>query len=313
MFCESRTLKLIACSFLTWICLGAVFVVGVDAHSINSLTTSSGVVFSVWDEQPSLPAPTVIILSDTATLSLTNPDFIQSGAILADNGFVCVSLNVPGYNAFGAGDTGGLDKWREYSDAETDFVANFNEQVSDVLDYLIESNYTNSTQVAAIGTSKGGFLALQYMATDPRIQVGAVFAPVTDLARLTEFTGAEQDPFVQNLALSNLANDLAGRPIWISIGGDDPRVGTDAAEGFAAAVETAAQAGNLANLLELHLDPEVTTHITPPGSAEAAAEWILFNINYAAAPEPSSAALLSTSLLIFVPLMSRRRACRLRK
>jgi hypothetical protein len=66
-------------------------------------------------------------------------------------------------------------------------------------------------------------------AADPRFRVVAALAPVTDLARLTDFRGLEDSPIVRSLALVRRSETLAGRRIWIAIGNHDERVGADSA------------------------------------------------------------------------------------
>ena len=55
----------------------------------------------------------------------------------------------------------------------------------------------------------------------------ASFAPVTDLSALSEFKSTSEYQLVKKFNLINRANDLAGRKIWIIIGDQDKRVGTD--------------------------------------------------------------------------------------
>lgn len=172
----------------------------------------------------------------------------------------------------------GLAGWRYRIDRDQkNFIANLNTEISQVLNYLIEQGYTDSEKISACGTSRGGFIALHYAASDQRIKSVAAFAPVTDLAVLNEFKGTEQEPAVCNLALTKQAQNLAGRAVWLAIGDRDKRVGTDSAIAFARSVWHATKNnGNQAGL-QLHILSEPQGHTTPAGAPKQAAEWILKN------------------------------------
>ena len=57
-------------------------------------------------------------------------------------------------------------------------------------------------------------------------------SPVTNLLVLTEFSGIGEQQ-VRGLNAAHLAEKLAGRAVWLSIGNDDARVGTDDCIAFA--------------------------------------------------------------------------------
>ena len=101
------------------------------------------------------------------------------------------------------------------------------------MDYLITNGYTDPAKTNVCGTSRGGFAALHFAASDARVKCVAAFAPVTDLAVLSEFDGVGQKLSVRALALTEQTKNLAGRNIWLVIGDRDKRVGTDSAIDFA--------------------------------------------------------------------------------
>src|SRR5205823_4645299 len=70
-------------------------------------------------------------------------------------------------------------------------------------------------------------VALDWAAADARVGAVAAFAPVTDLLVLREFHGMEKHAATKALDLREHAGKLAGRPIWVCIGNNDERVGTD--------------------------------------------------------------------------------------
>ncbi len=77
------------------------------------------------------------------------------------------------------------------------------------------------------------------------------------------------------LSLESQAESLAGRPVWIVIGDQDERVGTDRAIAFAQKLTAASRQKNLASRIELSVLPEPRGHTTPRGSSRRAADWIL--------------------------------------
>jgi len=81
-------------------------------------------------------------------------------------------------------------------------------------------------RVFVAGTSRGGLSALHAAAADPRIRAAAAFAPVTDLASLTEFASVAALPITRRSCAAALVERLADRPVFITIAANDPRVGT---------------------------------------------------------------------------------------
>ena len=96
----------------------------------------------------------------------------------------------------------------------------------------------------------------------------AAFAPVTDLAALSEFAALTDNPLVRRLALTHGTEALAGRAAWIIIGDADARVGTDKVVAFAHALAAASPAGNVT----LRVAPVPGHHSLPQWHVEAA-EW----------------------------------------
>jgi len=229
----------------------------------------------LWGTQVHYPAPTLLVFSATIDESLDNPYFRQCGNALAEQGYLLVSLDLPGHGIDQRkGEPGGLGAWRVRSDQDEDFVAPFTANVTKVLDYLIESGYTDPDRIAACGTSRGGFIALQCAAADPRIKATAAFAPVTDLMALREFSGASNIDHVANLSLLSRAESLAGRSLWIAIGDRDDRVSTDATVAFARQVTNVSLAREKPADVTLIVQPEPKGHTTPKGAPEEAAKWI---------------------------------------
>ena len=144
---------------------------------------------------------------------------------------------------------------------------------SQVLDFLIRNGYTDSNRIAACGISRGGFMAIHFAAADSRVQCVAALAPVTDLRVLTEFSGMKNESLARSLSVMNVADKLAGRGVWIYIGNDDERVGTDDAIAFTRLVARRAIATKQRANVKLTVDALEGHGVGLPPHFEAA-EWI---------------------------------------
>jgi pimeloyl-ACP methyl ester carboxylesterase len=168
-----------------------------------------------------------IVFAADIDMSLTGDGIVPISQQLAHAGFSVASLDLPSHHA--GEEPFGLEGWRSRIEAgETEIFTNFCDDVSAVLDDL------NATKVSAIGVSRGGYAVAICAARDERIQNVAMLAPVTDLTRLREFSGAALDPAI--FGLGRYAPILATRTVLIRIGRTDQRVGTDAAIALARSI-----------------------------------------------------------------------------
>jgi len=158
--------------------------------------------------------------------------------------------------------------WRHRVDRRQDFVKPFVRRLSSVLSHLIDNGHTDAKRIAACGTSRGGFLAVHFAAADHRVRCVAAFAPVTELTKLREFKGAENNGLAKRLSLVNHVDKLAKRSAWIVIGDQDARVSTDSAIALARRLSAAKC------VVQLHVMPEPRGHTTPKGAPEMAARWL---------------------------------------
>jgi dienelactone hydrolase len=245
------------------------------AGPAQTLSTRSGVRFGIWPGKPKAPAPTLFIFAATINETLDDPYFRQSGNVLGERGYLCVSVDLPCHGQERRPDEPeGLAGWRKRCDRGEDFMEEFTARARAVLDYLVEEGLAEPKRVAACGTSRGGFAALHFAASEPRVKCVAAFAPVVDLRALAEFKGAEARPLVRTLDLMSRADDLAGRAFWLTIGDRDERVGTDHVIAFARRVTTCSLAKQKPALVDLHVLSEPRGHTTPAGAPQDAAEWI---------------------------------------
>lgn len=254
---------------------GTIALADVTERAIQTLTTPSGLRFGIWGSKPEIPAPTLFIFASTIEGTLGDATYRRAGTALAEKGFLCVSIDLPchGHDAR-EGEPPQLAGWRSRCDAGEDFVDATVKRLSAILDHLITEGYTDRTRVAACGTSRGGYIALQFTAHDPRVHCVAAYAPVTDLTVLREFHGAEQNSLVQSLNAVNQSEKLAGRHVWLIIGDHDERVGTDHAIALARQISASSNRLKIRSYVDLLVLAEPGGHTAPSGAVEMSVEWI---------------------------------------
>jgi dienelactone hydrolase len=241
----------------------------------KKMIAKAGTAFAMLPPQASKPAPTLLLFSATVEESLTTEPYCRVGRLLHAQGWNVVSLDLPCHGADQrAGEPTELAGWAARIAKGEDVVAPFQKQVNDVVEHLVANGVADPARIAVAGTSRGGFLAFQAAAGNPRIRAVAAFAPVTDLIALREFAGQDKNSLVQRLALMNAAEKLAGRAAWITIGDHDDRVGTDKAVAFAEALKRAAEKKKLAVHVDLHVVP-VPGHAAQPEWHDQAAQWLI--------------------------------------
>jgi len=243
---------------------------------VKIITTPSGIRFGIWGKDVNYPAPTLFIFAGTIEQSLNDSYFRQCGNQLAEEGFLCVSLDLPGHGLEKrAEEPEGLSAWRYRTDRGEDFVTPFVTDVRSVLNYLIQTGYTDSVRIAACGTSRGGFMALQLSAVEKLVKATAAFCPVTELIALYEYKDINNHDFVKSLSMKAKADQLIGRSLWLIIGDRDERVGTDNTIKFAREVTNLSLEQSKDADVTLIVQPEPGGHTTPAHSPEKAAKWIL--------------------------------------
>lgn len=102
----------------------------------------------------------------------------------------------------------------------------FVEDAKAVIDELIKRGLAKSGRIVVCGVSRAGYCAIRLIAADDRVAAASALAPVTDWSVVKEFYPIKDDPRVQKLALTNYADQLAGKRIYTAIGNADSRVGT---------------------------------------------------------------------------------------
>lgn len=209
---------------------------------------------------------------------LTQPHYLEGVAKLGPEVW-CVTLDIPGHGTEALPDEpGGLSTWRHRLEKNTPFLADYTARASSVIDHWVERRFTDPNKIGIFGTSRGGTLAFQLAAADPRIRYIAAFAPVTELLALSEFSGMKDDHSARGASAVRLADALRDRGIWMIIGTTDYRVGTRDTIAFTERLLEAAAAHGFRPRVELHLEPTVG-HRVPGGSYPRAADWMLGQFN----------------------------------
>ncbi|MCC6490874.1 MAG: prolyl oligopeptidase family serine peptidase [Candidatus Hydrogenedentes bacterium] len=228
-------------------------------------TTPAGTSFAILPAAKR-PAPTLLVCATTAEETLTHEMYGSSPRILHGKGWNVVALDLPCHGAdHREGERQQLEGWRDRVENGENIVTDWQRRVNDVLDHLIASGVADPERIYAEGTSRGGYMACQAAAANPKIRAVAAYAPVTELPALREFEGLDADPLTRQLDLQNSAAALCNRPLWIIIGNADDRVGTDRAVAFSRRLAAAAQ--------EQGLTPDVTLQVVPVPGHGSRIEW----------------------------------------
>lgn len=119
--------------------------------------------------------------------------------------------------------------WREAALEGNDLLTPFFSQVSHVVKQLFAENIV--TKCGFMGLSRGGFVALHIAALLEEIEFLSLFAPMTDLQAIVEFSDLPSS-FLDRFSPVNVAKSLAKKRVRISMGNADKRVGTKSAITF---------------------------------------------------------------------------------
>ena len=198
--------------------------------TMQILRTPGNVRFGVIGGQSGSAAPTLLVVAMSLEDMQREPVFTEVSRLLATKGYMSVVIEPPCHGEDRKADEpAGLAGWRHRLDHGENVVQAFKAKARSVLDHVIAQGLADPDCLAICGTSRGGFLAFHFAASEPRIKAVAGISPVTDLLALTEFKGAAADGAADKLALTHIVPQLLGRPVWLSIGNNDQRVDTDPA------------------------------------------------------------------------------------
>ena len=244
-------------------------------EALQQAQTPEGYRYGWIGAMPKKPTATVLFLGGQVEYNISDPPYAKAVEVLCKR-VLCLTIDSPGEGADAPASKGrGLVFWAQSLAAKKDFTGDFVRRAGVVLDKLAKDGAVDRERVGVFGTSRGGFLSLQLAATDPRIKAIALFAPVTNLAVLSEFipTKAGARKFTE-ASHAKFAAKLYRLPIWLTIGPADDRVGTHEAIDFSQTMLKAAAAKGVPSVFELHVAP-ADGHTTPAGAYEDAARWML--------------------------------------
>lgn len=240
------------------------------------LRTDDGVEFGLWGpDLKKTPKPVLFILASTIDETLGDEYFRQCGNRLArEYGWLCVSIDLPYHGERKRkGEPGEILGWVYAAKNGIDIIEENNERMHRVLQYLITQGYADKEKIVLCGTSRGGYLALQYAAVEPMVKSVAAFAPAIDLSVVREFKEIKEMPL--SYSLNTKIEKLSKKWIWIVIGDQDSRVDTDEVVRFSRKVSEASKSAKGVGGIELNVMYEPRGHTTPVGSVDRAVDWIL--------------------------------------
>ncbi len=247
-----------------------------EAPAMQVMEAPGGVRFGLFGARSATPAPTLFVSAVAVDDMAKQPVYTETGRRLAAQGWLYVALDPPCHGRDQRPDEPPqLDGWAHRVKAGQPLMEPFTRRCRAVLDFLVAGGYTDPRRVAAGGTSRGGFCALHFAAAEPRVRAVACISPVTNLRVLREFAGIGEEQ-VRDLNVSALAEPLAGRAVWLSIGNHDERVGTDDCIAAARRLAAAGRARNPDNPVvpvELLVGPS-RGHGAIEGAYELAARFL---------------------------------------
>lgn len=194
--------------------------------------------------------------------------------MLVAAGHYAASFDLPNHgdniNEYGAK----LDGMAASIAAGVDVFAMIRETAQRALTACANTGVARFNRIVVTGTSRGGLAALHVMAEIPQIAAAAVFAPVTALSFLIEFAHLADLPITRNSNAEALIPRLQNRPILISIGPDDQRVGTANCRRFHAQLASVGEP----NPPVLHIDTHAQGHRTSDSAYRRGAAFLLSQV-----------------------------------
>ncbi|WP_157605211.1 alpha/beta hydrolase family protein [Schlesneria paludicola] len=242
MLCDRVNASKMISKALLAVLVSAAFVTAAHAEPPREFQvrrTAKNVPYGVIGDPAKLkgPAPTLLIFAHGLDVMRQQPVYTEVATLLESKGWISIIVEPPCHGEDARADEPAqLAGWRHRAEQNEPFIAAFCAKASEVLDTLVDEKITDPDRVAVCGTSRGGFLAYHFAASDPRIKATAGISPVTRLRALREFTTIEPADKADQLDVAKVASKLVGRGVWLSIGNHDLRVSTDDAIAFTRAV-----------------------------------------------------------------------------
>lgn len=121
----------------------------------------------------------------------------------------------------------GLEGQAKAIQAGVDIFKDTRDTATAFFDLMIERGWVRERHIVLDGTSCGGMMALQVYSTDDRVLAVSIHAPRTYIPKLIEFSHLADNPIIQRSNAEALIPKLANKPLFISIGSSDVRIGAE--------------------------------------------------------------------------------------
>ncbi len=222
------------------------------------------------------PLPTFFYFALSGKDSLSLDPFNQPVAFLQGSPIRVISFNVP-YHGPGFSNTKAMELWGKDFKRGNDFLTPFFEAVQKNIDYLIDQDIVDSTQMAVGGLSRGGFIATHVAARDPRINTILGYAPLTKFGTMIKYEDAGPDSMARKFDLTTTIDKIVGKRLRFYIGNRDIRVGTHLCFEFIHELaETSFQDGHRSPTVEMLVGPSIghKGHGTSPDVFKDGVLWL---------------------------------------
>lgn len=244
-------------------------------HPVEIFRMKDGVRYGLIGIRKRYHSPLLLVFANDIEQTLGEAPYIQSGRILMDHGFICAALDLPGHGEDQQpGDDNTIKGWRTRMGNGDPVIPAFVARVSALMDHLVAEGRANPERIAAVGISRGGFMALHAAAADPRIRAVAAIGPISDLCIPFEFHGMERNPMVQSFSLIRQAPRLVDRSVWACIGNNDERNGTPGAVAAIMQIVEEAKARKKQADVEMHVTSAPGHNEDVAATHPLAADWI---------------------------------------
>ncbi len=227
------------------------------------------------------PLPALFYFALSAEESLELDPYNQPALALEGAPFRIFSVTLPCHGP-------GFDKhramhaWAEAMKSGERFLEDFFDKTVQGIDWLIENLWVDPSHLAAMGLSRGGFVATHIAAREKRIKTLLGFAPLTKLSGVHEFAREEASSramiLSKTLDLTYLVDSLTHlHSLRFYIGNRDTRVSTDACFHF---IRKLADKGHEVRARHMNVEMMITRslgyegHGTAPHIFQEGARWM---------------------------------------
>jgi esterase FrsA len=200
------------------------------------------------------PLPAVLYFALSAKDSLALDPYNQPAAYLSPFPLRVFSISLP-YHKEGLIATKALAKWAEVMHKKEPLLEDYFEKVQRAIHILLHREILIPSKIAAMGLSRGAFIAAHVAAKNPEIPYWLGFAPLTKLSYLPEFSN------LTDWDLIHVITPLSEKTIRCYIGNRDTRVGTrNCFDLITLLAESAYQKRHLSPPIELLISPSIGHH-----------------------------------------------------